>query len=125
MWKEIKRLCRKHGKYLAIFGEYAENLKLFRASSADFFFIDLCPACCETEEGGEREKDSWKIAEEYAEPYSTFMQFIKMPDCRTVQFWYKVTQVRYRTEMLDAGIHEVGLDADAQLCLLVPVGQET
>jgi hypothetical protein len=34
--------------------------------------------------------------EEKAEPYSTFMQFTKMPDCRTVQFWNKGTQVWYR-----------------------------
>jgi len=33
---------------------------LFRANSADFF-IDPRPACCETEEGGERERDSHKI----------------------------------------------------------------
>jgi hypothetical protein len=32
---------------------------LFRAYRADFF-IDHRPACCEKEEYGEREKDSWK-----------------------------------------------------------------
>ncbi len=66
--------------------------------------------------------------EEYAEPYSTFMQFIKMPDCRTVQFWNKEgypSPVPEFCEMLDAVIYEIGLDADAQQCLLVPVGQET
>jgi hypothetical protein len=36
--------------------------QLFLAYSADFY-IDPRPACCETEEGGERETDSCKIVE--------------------------------------------------------------
>jgi len=35
---------------------------LFHATSADFF-IDPRPACCETEEVRERERDSWKMVE--------------------------------------------------------------
>jgi hypothetical protein len=36
---------------------------MFLAYSADFF-IDPHPACCETEEGGEKERVSWEIVEE-------------------------------------------------------------
>ncbi len=42
--------------------------QLFPASSADFF-IQPCPACWVTEEGGERERDSLKMVEERCTGY--------------------------------------------------------